>query len=52
MPYDPVLVQPMRDDMTSMQVEELLDAAAERARDGGVAAGRRRPRWRRSRSWA
>ena len=27
MPYDPMLVQPMREDMTSMEVEELLDAA-------------------------
>ena len=27
MPYDPMLVQPMRDDMTSMAVEELLDAS-------------------------
>jgi putative YphP/YqiW family bacilliredoxin len=27
MPYDPMLVQPMRDDMTSMSVEELMDAA-------------------------
>ena len=26
MPYDPMLVQPMRDDMTSMSVEELMDA--------------------------
>ena len=28
MPYDPMLVQPMREDMTSMNVEELKDAAA------------------------
>ncbi len=26
MPYDPNLVKPMRDDMTAMEVEELLDA--------------------------
>jgi putative YphP/YqiW family bacilliredoxin len=56
MPYDPVLVQPMRDDMTSMQVEELTDAAAVdafMAREGtklvfvnsvcGCAAGQARP---------
>jgi len=56
MPYDPMLVQPMRDDMTSMQVEELRDAAAVEAfmgRSGtqlvfvnsvcGCAAGQARP---------
>ena len=56
MPYDPMMVQPMRDDMTSMQVEELKDAGdvdAFMARDGtklvfvnsvcGCAAGQARP---------
>jgi len=56
MPYDPVLVQPMRDDMTSMSAEELTDAAAVdafMAREGtklvfvnsvcGCAAGQARP---------
>jgi len=56
MPYDPMLVQPMRDDMTSMSVEELRDAAevdAFMAREGtklvfvnsvcGCAAGQARP---------
>jgi putative YphP/YqiW family bacilliredoxin len=56
MPYDPMLVQPMREDMTSMQVEELMDAAAVdafMAREGtkllfvnsvcGCAAGQARP---------
>jgi putative YphP/YqiW family bacilliredoxin len=56
MPYDPVLVQPMRQDMTSMNAEELLDAAqvdAFMARPGtklvfvnsvcGCAAGQARP---------
>lgn len=56
MPYDPALVQPMRDDMTSMNVEELTDSAqvdAFMARDGtklvfvnsvcGCAAGQARP---------
>ena len=56
MPYDPMLVQPMRDDMTSMSVEELLDEAqvdAFMAREGtklvfinsvcGCAAGQARP---------
>ena len=56
MPYDPALVQPMRDDMTSMDVEELMDAAAVDAflaREGtklvfinsvcGCAAGQARP---------
>jgi putative YphP/YqiW family bacilliredoxin len=56
MPYDPMMVQPMRDDMTSMQVEELRDAGevdAFMAREGtklvfvnsvcGCAAGQARP---------
>ena len=56
MPYDPVLVQPMREDMTSMNAEELLDASQVDAfmeRDGtkllfvnsvcGCAAGQARP---------
>ena len=56
MPYDPMLVQPMRDDMTSMSAEELRDAAevdAFMAREGtkllfvnsvcGCAAGQARP---------
>ncbi len=56
MPYDPMLVQPMREDMTSMNAEELLDAAAVdafMAREGtklifvnsvcGCAAGQARP---------
>lgn len=56
MPYDPMLVQPMREDMTSMNVEELVDAAAVdafMAREGtkllfvnsvcGCAAGQARP---------
>lgn len=56
MPYDPMLVQPMREDMTSMQVEELTDGAAVdafMAREGskllfvnsvcGCAAGQARP---------
>ncbi len=56
MPYDPMLVQPMREDMTAMQVEELTDAAAVdafMAREGtklvfvnsvcGCAAGQARP---------
>ena len=56
MPYDPMLVQPMRDDMTSMQVEELMDTTqvdAFMAREGtklvfvnsvcGCAAGQARP---------
>ncbi len=56
MPYDPMLVKPMRDDMTSMDVEELMDAAAVdafMAREGsklifinsvcGCAAGQARP---------
>lgn len=56
MPYDPVLVQPMRNDMTSMKVEELTTAAAVdafMARPGtklvfvnsvcGCAAGQARP---------
>lgn len=56
MPYDPMLVQPMREDMTSMNVEELKDAAAVdafMAREGsklvfvnsvcGCAAGQARP---------
>ena len=56
MPYPPMMVQPMRDDMTSMSVEELLDGAAVdafMAREGsklifinsvcGCAAGQARP---------
>jgi putative YphP/YqiW family bacilliredoxin len=56
MPYDPMLVQPMRDDMTSMSVEELRDATQVdefMARSGtklvfvnsvcGCAAGQARP---------
>jgi putative YphP/YqiW family bacilliredoxin len=56
MPYDPMLVAPMREDMTSMQVEELCDASAVdafMAREGtkllfvnsvcGCAAGQARP---------
>ena len=56
MPYDPMLVQPMRDDMTSMDAEELLDPSqvdAFMAREGtklvfinsvcGCAAGQARP---------
>ncbi len=56
MPYDPMLVAPMREDMTSMNVEELVDAAAVdafMAREGtklifvnsvcGCAAGQARP---------
>jgi putative YphP/YqiW family bacilliredoxin len=56
MPYDPMLVQPMRDDMTSMSAEELRDTAevdAFMAREGtklvfvnsvcGCAAGQARP---------
>ena len=56
MPYDPMLVQPMRDDMTSMSVEELMDAGQVddfMGRDGtklvfvnsvcGCAAGQARP---------
>ena len=56
MPYDPMLVQPMREDMTSMNAEELMDAAAVdafMAREGtklvfvnsvcGCAAGQARP---------
>jgi len=56
MPYDPMLVQPMRDDMTSMSAEELMDAGqvdAFMAREGtklvfvnsvcGCAAGQARP---------
>ena len=41
MPYDPVLVQPMRDDMTSMEVEELTYAleTLEDFRDRFVDAG-------------
>ncbi len=56
MPYDPMLVEPMREDMRSMSVEELLDPAAVDAfvaREGsklvfvnsvcGCAAGQARP---------
>ena len=56
MPYDPMLVQPMRDDMTSMSVEELIDEGQVDAfmeREGtklvfvnsvcGCAAGQARP---------
>ena len=56
MPYDPMLVQPMRDDMTSMSAEELMDSGqvdAFMAREGtklvfvnsvcGCAAGQARP---------
>ena len=56
MPYDPVLVQPMRDDMTSMNVEELTNSDEVdtfMAREGtklvfvnsvcGCAAGQARP---------
>ena len=56
MPYDPMLVQPMRDELTSLGVEELRDAAAVEgfmAREGtklivvnsvcGCAAGGARP---------
>ena len=56
MPYDPMLVQPMREEMTSMKAEELMDAAAVEAfmaRAGtkllfvnsvcGCAAGQARP---------
>ena len=56
MPYDPMLVEPMREDMRSMSVQELLDADAVdtfMAQDGtklvfvnsvcGCAAGQARP---------
>ena len=56
MPYDPMLVQPMREDMLSMNADELQDAAAVdafMAREGtklifvnsvcGCAAGQARP---------
>ena len=56
MPYDPVLVQPMREELTALDVEELLDAGQVEdflSRDGtkmvfinsvcGCAAGQARP---------
>ncbi len=56
MPYDPVLVQPMREEVTAMGIEELVDASqveAFMAREGtklifinsvcGCAAGQARP---------